>query len=90
MDVWSYNNNDAPILQGALVYIATDNKATNVNYAGPASMDAIAAQIAQSRGPSGCNAEYLYKLASALRAIEGADDEELFVLENQVRALRGE
>lgn len=90
VDVYAQPDDALPALQGALVYIASDDTAANANYAGPASLEAIAAQIAASRGPSGCNAEYLYKLADALRGMEGAEDEELWELERRVRALRGD
>jgi len=46
----------------------------------------IARQIAFSRGPSGPNWEYLFKLAHAMRHIQAAD-EELFLLEEEVKAL---
>lgn len=38
----------------------------NLAYLGPADIDEMAAQIAQSRGPSGSNREYLFQLAAAL------------------------
>ena len=90
VDVWARAEDATPVLQGALVYIASDDAEANVNYAGPAALEDIAAQIAVSRGPSGCNAEYLYKLAASLRAIEGAEDDELERLEQLVRSLRGD
>lgn len=89
VDVWAGVGDATPALQGALVYIASDDTTANVNYAGPAPLEAIAAQIACARGPSGCNAEYLYKLSAALRAM-GAEDEELWELEAHVRRLRGD
>ena len=51
---------------GALVYIASEDPAKNENYLGPASVGELAAQIASARGPSGPNAEYLYRLVDAL------------------------
>lgn len=76
-----------PVVRGALCYIATSCSTANPNYLGPAPLDVIASQVAFSIGPSGPNSEYLFKLAGALRDIPGAIDEELFVLEAQVRAL---
>lgn len=90
VDVWANANDPAPVLRGALVYIASDDINANANYAGFASLEAIAAQIAVSKGPSGCNAEYLYKLAASLRALEGAEDEELWQLEKLVKSIRGD
>lgn len=66
------------------VYIATKD---NENFAGEATLDAIAAQIAGARGPSGDNAEYLYELAASLRAMDAADSH-VFALEAAVKALR--
>ena len=63
-----------------LVYIATEE---NENYAGPASLETIAAQITSARGPSGSNTEYLHELAKGLRGM-GADDAHVFALEAAV------
>jgi cation transport regulator ChaC len=60
-----------PAVAAAVVYYATDNPATNVNFLGPAPQDAIAAQIAAAVGPSGPNYEYVYKLADAMRQVRG-------------------
>ena len=54
------------IRPGALVYIASEDPTKNENYLGPASVGELAAQIASARGPSGPNAEYLYRLVDAL------------------------
>lgn len=62
----------------ALVYIAT---AANENYLGAASPDAIAAEVAESVGPSGPNPEYVFELAAALRAL-GEDDDHVFAIED--------
>ncbi|GIL53269.1 hypothetical protein Vafri_8919, partial [Volvox africanus] len=69
------------LVRGALVYIASP---ANQNYLGPADTQIIAAQIATSRGPSGPNWEYLFKLADAMRSI-GVPDGELYALEDMVR-----
>lgn len=47
----------------ALVYRALPG---NPNWLGPASLEAIAAQVSQAVGPSGPNDEYLLRLADAL------------------------
>lgn len=65
-----------------LVYIATPE---NPNYLGPAPLEAIAAQVACARGPSGPNAEYVLRLAGALRELS-AEDDHVFALERLLRA----
>ena len=60
-----------------LMYVAEPG---NPNYLGPAPLDAIAAQVRTSTGPSGPNLEYVLRLAAALRAM-GADDAHVFELE---------
>eukprot|EP00198_Chlamydomonas_reinhardtii_P009000 XP_001698337.1 predicted protein [Chlamydomonas reinhardtii] len=70
------------LVKGALVYIASP---ANSNYLGPAPLPAIATQIATSRGPSGPNCEYLFRLADAMRAAGVHDDSELYELEALVR-----
>jgi cation transport protein ChaC len=60
------------------VYIATQG---NFAYLGEAPLLEIAAQIVNSRGPSGHNLEYLTQLAAALRKL-GADDPHVFELES--------
>ena len=54
------------VVAGALVYIASEDRTRNVNYLGPATVEELAAQIASAHGPSGTNAEYLYRLAQAM------------------------
>ncbi|GLI59733.1 hypothetical protein VaNZ11_001680, partial [Volvox africanus] len=76
-----YDAHGGILVRGALVYIASP---ANRNYLGPADTQIIAAQIATSRGPSGPNWEYLFKLADAMRSI-GVPDGELFALEDMVR-----
>ena len=66
---------------GGCVYIAPrDNHA----FLGPASPEAMAAQIATSAGPSGTNRDYVLRLAQALRG-HGIDDPHVFDLELRVR-----
>ncbi len=65
---------------GGRVYIAPrDNHA----FLGPAPMEAMAARIAASAGPSGTNRDYVLRLAEALRA-HGIDDPHVFALEHRV------
>ncbi len=73
---------DDRVVEG-LVYIASE---LNHAFLGPAPVSEMAQQILRSNGPSGPNREYLYKLASALRAL-GAKDPHVFDLEAAVRAL---
>jgi cation transport protein ChaC len=68
-----------------LVYLATED---NPNYLGPASLDAMAAQMARARGPSGTNAEYVGRLADALHE-QGARDPHVFALAQRVARLKG-
>jgi glutathione-specific gamma-glutamylcyclotransferase len=74
---------DGGTAEHGLVYIATP---ANHNYLGPAPLDAIAAQIAHARGPSGPNPEYVLRLADALRAL-GAEDPHVYALEALLREL---
>ncbi|XP_072762452.1 putative glutathione-specific gamma-glutamylcyclotransferase 2 [Anoplolepis gracilipes] len=70
------------------IYIGEED---NPNYAGTENIDIIANHILVSRGISGSNTEYLYKLASAMRAIApGVQDEHLFALERAVKQLEEE
>lgn len=64
-----------------LVYIGAIN---NFAWLGDAPILEMARQIARSRGPSGCNTDYLFELADALREL-GADDPHVFELEAAVR-----
>ena len=68
-----------------LVYIGTE---LNPNYLGPAPLDAIAKQVVNSRGPSGCNTEYMLNLAASMREIApSVSDEHLYGLESKVREM---
>ncbi|EGI69821.1 PREDICTED: cation transport regulator-like protein 2 [Acromyrmex echinatior] len=67
------------------IYIGEED---NPNFAGMENIDTIARHIIVSRGISGSNIEYLYKLASAMRTIApGVQDEHLFALEKAVKEL---
>ncbi len=54
----------------AVVYRAN---ATNAEWLGDAPLDALADQIRAAHGPSGPNAEYVLRLAEALRALDARD-----------------
>lgn len=66
--------------QRGLVYVAGPR---NESYLGPASLSAIALQIASASGPSGANVEYVVELARSLRAM-GAEDAHVFAVEEAV------
>ncbi|OZJ06163.1 hypothetical protein BZG36_00994, partial [Bifiguratus adelaidae] len=84
VDVYQQGKQE-PVLENALVYIATLD---NVAYVGPASEEAIAEQIYKSRGPSGWNGDYLFHLADAMRHIAPeAEDDHLYALEARVKQL---
>ena len=53
-----------------LTYVAP---ASNRNFLGPASSDEIASQVSTCRGQSGTNAEYVLRLAEALRELGEPD-----------------
>ncbi len=65
-----------------LIYIATEE---NEAYLGSASELEIARQIAQAKGPSGPNRDYLNDLALALRAL-GKEDPHVFAIEHHLTA----
>ena len=73
----------APRIVHGLVYIAGPQ---NENYLGPAPIAAIAEQVAGAAGPSGENPEYVFELASSLRAM-GAVDSHVFAIERQLAKL---
>ncbi len=66
-----------------LVYLATSD---NPQWLGPASEEAIAREVAERRGPSGENRDYVLRLAEALRAL-GAEDAHVFAIERALREL---
>ncbi|KAI4366591.1 hypothetical protein MLD38_022452 [Melastoma candidum] len=75
-----------PALTGVMVYIASPDKKLNRNYLGPASIEDIAWQIIQAKGPSGPNRDYLFHLEKALVEI-GHRDEHVMDLADEVRRL---
>lgn len=75
---------DHDLLAHATVYIASPE---NPQFRADLCLEEIAAIIAVAEGPSGRNADYLFRLAEALRQM-GAQDLHVFELENLVRALK--
>ena len=67
----------------ALTYVARPD---NANFLGPASIDAMSEQVRNARGRSGSNAEYVRRLALALRSL-GAVDEHVFGLARRLGSL---
>ncbi len=56
------------------------------HFLGPAPLVEMAEQIRASSGPSGPNTEYVLRLAEALRALAAPAEEEVFALEELLRA----
>lgn len=67
-----------------VTYIAHEG---NHAFLGDAPIEEIVAQIRQSNGPSGANADYLRQLARSLREL-GAEDPHVFDLERRVTGSR--
>ena len=77
VDFFPQGENQMPVQ--ALVYIATSD---NPLYLGPASPEAIGAQIAVCRGKTGHNLEYLLRLAQFMRSsCPHVEDPHLFSIE---------
>ena len=69
---------EGDVLPRVVMYLATED---NPNYAGPATLPRIAAQVRRCQGPSGPNTEYVLRLAEALRARGVDHDEDAHVFE---------
>ncbi|KAL6217141.1 PREDICTED: putative glutathione-specific gamma-glutamylcyclotransferase 2 [Fragaria vesca subsp. vesca] len=89
LDFFTEPTATTPALSGVMVYIASPDKKRNVNYLGPASIEDIAKQIVEAKGPSGPNREYLFKLEEALLQI-GYKDKHVLDLANEVRRIISE
>ena len=72
----AYRPSGELLAEETLVYIATQD---NPNWLGPASLETIALEVQERRGPSGANDEYVLRLARALREMD-ADDPHVFEL----------
>ena len=71
---------DGHTTEGSVYIAPKDNHA----FLGPASLEAMAAQIGPSVGPSGTNRDYVLRLAEALREHD-IDDPHVFELERLLR-----
>lgn len=67
-----------------IVYIASSD---NAAWLGPADDAEIARHVAGAAGPSGCNSDYVRRLAEALRGL-GADDPHVFAVDAALRAMQ--
>jgi cation transport regulator ChaC len=62
---------DSGAIDEVLIYVAS---AANPHFTGECSEEEIAEVVRKSRGPSGCNVEYVLLLAQALEAMEVEDE----------------
>lgn len=69
-------------LPGVLMYLATKD---NPHYVGPAPLPELAARVRRCVGPSGPNAEYVLRLAEALRGLGVPHEEDEHVFELAAR-----
>ncbi|TPX71500.1 hypothetical protein SpCBS45565_g01144 [Spizellomyces sp. 'palustris'] len=74
--------NDLPVVKDAMVYVATGD---NESFLGPVDLELMAKQIAETKGPSGWNADYLLGLCHSMRILAPhAPDPHLIELERAV------
>lgn len=72
-----------------IVCLCYNGTKENKDYLGPDTMEAMARQILECRGPSGTNREYLFNLADSLRAMD-VNDPHVFELEATAMQLLAE
>jgi len=84
-DYESRSNNNNLISTRAVCWIATSNTKKNINWIGEQTEDEIAKVIANAKGPSGPNYEYLFNLCEAMRKFN-IEDAHLYELEKKVKA----
>ena len=87
--IWNFEDHAAsPVIavEKALVYVGLPS---NPAFVGPQPLDTLAERIHTCSGPSGPNAEYLLRLAEAVRLLTPESvDNHLFALEQKVLALQ--
>lgn len=85
IEVTVYNVSDQKVHHPVLVYMGSISKEM---FLGEAPLDTMAKQIAERRGPSGSNSEYLLRLATFMKEeVPQAEDEHLFQLEKAVKKI---
>lgn len=84
-EVTVYDPSGQKVHYPVLVYMGSISRDM---FLGEATLDVMARQIAERRGPSGTNAEYILKLANFMREeVPQAEDEHLFQLEEAVKKI---
>nr|CAD1825113.1 unnamed protein product [Ananas comosus var. bracteatus] len=86
LDFFTDPTSATPAVHGVMVYLASPDTRTNMNYLGPAPLEEIARQIVQAAGPSGPNRDYLFHLEDALNTL-GCEDAHVRDLANAVRRI---
>jgi len=85
-DVHGFENGEEIVIEkNAVIYVG---RRDNPAFVGSEDLDSLATRIHTSIGPSGRNKDYLYDLASAVKALAPeSHDSHLSALELRVRAL---
>ncbi|XP_078444685.1 chaC-like family protein isoform X2 [Wolffia australiana] len=86
LDFFTDADSTIPAVSGVMVYVASADKDLNRNYLGPASIEEMAMQIVNARGPSGPNRDYLFHLEAALIEF-GCEDSHVRELAAAVRKI---
>ncbi|OVA10419.1 ChaC-like protein [Macleaya cordata] len=89
LDFFTEPTATSPAISGVMVYIASPDKKLNRNYLGPSSLEEMANQIVNAKGPSGPNRDYLFHLEKALLQL-GCEDKHVMDLANAVRRILSE